>query len=318
MGPHASGADERPPLTAQALGAMWPEVRDRLHRSLRRSGVSEDAVDEALAEVAARALARRLPAGSPDDFCRWAFVVARNLLIDATRGGARTVSLAELPDRGDCYDVGEHVASRQQLRATVRAFGRLSHADQEAIRSAIVPPGRPGRGVLETTREAVRRHRARARLRGVVGVPAALWVRFRPVPWAGTSGSRIANLGPLAAPLLLVTTTMFLVPSTWGGGAAQAESPWPSAALVTPLPPMAAQPEPAPPGASRRPGAAPTPSSPARVASDGEAPAARPAVKGGFLGEGGQFEETVEEAPDVRHRGSTPVEVRTDWLPLLP
>lgn len=230
------GEDGRSPLTAHALGAMWPEVRTRLHRSLRRTGAGADAVEEALAETATRALSRRLPVASPDDFCRWAFVVARNLLVEATRSGERVVSVPEFPERDDGYDVGEHVASRQHLQATVHAFVGLSDADQEAIRSAIAPSFASGRGVLEATREAVRRHRARARLRAVVGAPAALWIRMRPLPWPTSPAGRMAAAGALTAPLLLVTTTMFLFPPS--GEPARADVLVPAAAPIeTPLPP---------------------------------------------------------------------------------
>ena len=97
------GEDGRSPLTAQALGAMWPDVRSRLRRSLLRTGAGVDAVDEALAEAATRALSRRLPVASPDDFCRWAFVVARNnkSASDPAGTGAQYTPWADVNGSGD-------------------------------------------------------------------------------------------------------------------------------------------------------------------------------------------------------------------------
>lgn len=313
MASNGLGEDGRSPLTAQALGAMWPEVRTRLQRSLRRTGAGADAVDEALAEAATRALSRRLPVASPDDFCRWAFVVARNLLVEATRSGQRLVSVPELPERGDGFDVGEHVASRQQLRATVRAFVGLSDADQEAIRSAIAPSPVPGRGVLEATRMAVRRHRARARLRAVVGAPAALWIRARPLPWPSTPAGRVVAAGSLTAPLLFVTTALILFPPS--GEPARAGAPARlSAPIETPLPPPAADRDLAPPSGStvvHRATVATTASSPGPTPA-APAPTARQGAKGGvhdsIIDDGGE---------DDGRKQPLPIKVEVD-VPKLP
>src|SRR5688500_5629068 len=120
-------------LTPALLEQFWPVARERLVNALGAHGVAESVAEEAVAEAATRALGRRLVVTDVDDFCRWAFVVARNVAHDTTRRSKRTILLEEMPDSPADYDIAGHVEARERWRETVDAIKRLSELDQMAL-----------------------------------------------------------------------------------------------------------------------------------------------------------------------------------------
>lgn len=225
-------------VTPERLEAMWPEAHRRIVTSLCAVGIERDAAEEAMAEAATRALARGLVVGDVDEFCRWAYVVARNVVADGKRRSKRVVLTDVVPDRPDTYDLATHVETRDRLVAAGRALAGMSPLDREAIIDGVDGvdgrDGRPERKV--SVRHAVRLHRARSRLLRALGAPAG----WRLPRWAW----RVSRTPPevLAAALalpLMTTTALLASPSSasadWQGG----DNPRTTAAHGASTPPTA-------------------------------------------------------------------------------
>lgn len=166
-----------------AFDDIWPAARERLTRALRAQGFDEATAEDAVAEAAARAVARGLISEDLDDFCRWAFIVARNVARDAARRGSRVVLFDVVPDRVDAYDLADEVESRHDLREAAAAMRTLSEADRGALLQSLNADGDPAASRREAVMYAVRRHRARVRLRHALGEVGGFfgWLRR---PWA--------------------------------------------------------------------------------------------------------------------------------------
>lgn len=228
-------------LTPTRLEAMWPEARHRIVTSLCAAGVDLEAAEEAMAEAATRALARGLVVEDLDEFCRWAFVVARNVVVDGGRRSRRVVLIDVVPERIDHYDLAGHVETRQRLEEATRVIARMSPIDRHALLDNLVGgsgEGGGGGGVgdrKQAVKQAVRRYRARARLLHALGAPAGWLTPLRLPKWVGrlsrTPEAAMAAAAAVAVPLMAAT---LLAPPTATAGepAPVSDVPAPSSAVV--------------------------------------------------------------------------------------
>ncbi len=218
--------DERAVITAPRLAEIWPTVRLRLIRRLAVVGVDRDPAEDIAQEVALRALACGLAYSDEEDFCRWAFTVARNLHIDNTRLRAKVTTVVELPDKPDGRDITVEVEQRMRLSRTFEAMATMRESDRRAIVDGLTTSGRTSRTVA--VRLAVRRHRARARLlrlvEGVTGIWA--WVRYPARPELTAQFAAAATAAVVAVPAVVVGA----------GAVGGAMREWPAAAVATPRP----------------------------------------------------------------------------------
>jgi hypothetical protein len=140
-----------------------------------------------------------VPYASADDLFRWAAAVARNLALDGYRRRSH-LELVESPDRPATTDVAGEVEARMLLESVIRCLARLSTRDQTAVLSGLEHKRTDCRATQ--IRLAVARHRARNRLRHLLGGPGGalgwLWLR-RP-------RARVARL---------VLAVAVLAPSVW-------------------------------------------------------------------------------------------------------
>jgi DNA-directed RNA polymerase specialized sigma24 family protein len=166
-------------------------------------GVDRDTAEDIAQEVALRALASGLEYSDEEDFCRWAFTVARNLHIDNARLRARVTTVVELPDKWDGRDVATEVEQRMRLSRTFAAMKTMRESDRKAIVDGLTTSSRTSRTVA--VRLAVRRHRARARLlRLVEGVGAVwLWLRYPARPEVAVQLAAAASAAVIAGPAVL-------------------------------------------------------------------------------------------------------------------
>lgn len=227
QGEKVGGHVQRSTLTPDALAAFWPEAHRRLVGRLCGQGVDPTAAEEAVAEAATRALSRGLRVADVDDFCRWAFVVARNVASDLHRRSQRLVPLESLVEQADRYDLAGDVEQRLRWHDTAHALKSLSPADRTALLSTV--EGERSLTRREAVRDAVRRHRARGRLRQAMGHAGAFlgWLR-RPRDWARPAASFLGRddaVAMLLAAFLAVpagsvaaTTTATGIPTAKPGG----------------------------------------------------------------------------------------------------
>ena len=160
----------------------WPEIELAVRASLLRRGVSREDAADILQETALRAVSRGLQFDSVEGFRRWAFVVARHLVVAQARG-RRATAVAAVPDAPAAgADVAATVEGRMAAAAVVSALGQMSASDRHAIRGAIDAPAAPAPSISrrEYVKVAVRRHRARQRLMALCeGLLAALTFAWR-------------------------------------------------------------------------------------------------------------------------------------------
>jgi CheY-like chemotaxis protein len=209
---------------------MWPVARDRLVTALRAGGVEPDRAEDAVAEAFTRALARRLVVRDVDEFCRWAFVVARNNLVDAGRRNQRVVLLDVMPEAVDPYDLADHVVNRQRLIDAGAVIARMSDAERSVLLDAV--NGMESAGTRkEAVGLAVRRHRARARLRQALGAPAA-WLGVRKTRWISRLAALPADSWPAVAAIPMLAFSSGLLGSPAGASEAAPASVRPPAAAT--------------------------------------------------------------------------------------
>lgn len=236
---HTRRRGRRATLDSAALERFWPEARERLLRALAALGIDEATAEDAVSEAATRALSRRLVVDDVDHFCRWAFVVARNVALDGNRRANRVVLLDSFPEQVDEYDLADHVLVRDRWRATADAITRLSATDRAALLGQL--DEEPPATRKEAVRQAVRRHRARARLREAMGRLGG-WLGWRrlssrwPVPPIASWGDGWAALALL--PLLALSAPAASGPDS-AGGLALPESTVASAGYDAAAPPAA-------------------------------------------------------------------------------
>lgn len=152
----------------ERLEAIWPAARERLNHALTTDfGIGPDDADDLLQEVAIRAVAGPVEFVDVDDFCRWAYRVARYLAIDQARVRIAIAPIHELPGRLAGHGAEVETERHLDLKRTLRAVASLSLADREALLDPIRDPdAAPSR--TDAVRLAVRRHRAQARLRQIL------------------------------------------------------------------------------------------------------------------------------------------------------
>lgn len=209
MGPRA----ETEPFTAR-FGRVWPEVEQPLRRYLASRALAGHEIDDVVQEVAARALDRQVPFADAGELRAWCFVVARRIRVDQVRLAGRSV---ELGAASGVADRSQHRALDQvedrHLLSTVRAaVGQLADHERAALASADPLASRG-----ERNRAAVARHRARRRLKQLVGPFAVLpWLgRRRPARLRLGAMTSVAVPGALAA----IVMTQGLVPFATGPAA---------------------------------------------------------------------------------------------------
>lgn len=200
-------------LTPDELELLWPQIHGRLFKALRSAGFDAATADDAIAEAATRALSRGLPFGDIDEFCRWGFIVARNVARDLTRRSALLVVLDAVPDQPDSYDLARDVELRQQWRDTADAIKTLNVVDRTAILDVIDGAEQP-HDRRDAVKLAVRRHRARARLRAALGQAGGYfgWLRRpRRMQWEWLGAYDRAGAAVIAP--LLAATVAWVSPS---------------------------------------------------------------------------------------------------------
>lgn len=194
-------------LTPELLETFWPVARARLVERLKSRGADTATAEDAAAEAATRALARRVPVTDVEDFCRWAYVVARNVATDSARHRKRLELVEAVPDYADGYDLAHHVEVREQWRKTSAAIDGLATRDR-AVLLAVLEPERRQMTRKESVHEAIRRHRARARLqRALRHVGGWLgWLRSPLWPWRAGRSPWSEALAVLLPPLVALTS----------------------------------------------------------------------------------------------------------------
>jgi hypothetical protein len=173
-------------LTPDVLERLWPEASERLIGALRAQGIDAAVAEDAVSEAVTRALSRGLPVADVEDFCRWGFVVARNIAVDAIRRSQRVTPLDTMPEAADQYDMVGHAEVRERWRQTAHAMTLLTPSDRAALLATLDDEPTPTNR-REAVRHAVRRHRARDRLRRVLAQPIGIlaWLKRPRTPWAG-------------------------------------------------------------------------------------------------------------------------------------
>ena len=196
-----------PATGSPSLEWVWPDVDRMLTRMLRRQGASRHECEDIVQETAARVVATGIPYVDADDLFRWASTVARRVLIDMRR---KDTKLDDAPPPERSYgDVHSAIESRLTLDAIHDALPKLSSQDRDAILSGLdTDQGSGSLSRKEAVRLNVQRHRARERLRlllgGLAGVLGWCWRRR---PHTKTTVTAFA-----AVPVLCVTLA-FTLPS---------------------------------------------------------------------------------------------------------
>lgn len=209
-------------VTPERLATMWPEASRRLLAALEAQGVDPANAEDLVSEAVTRALAVGLAADSVDDFCRWAYRVARNLHVDWMRARSRLAPESEAEDCAKVIDITDQVELRLLCESALRSLAELSASDRRAIlgEADAAPPA----DRREAVKLAVRKHRARARLLKLVGGLGAA------VGWLRTAGH-----ARMTASIATTTAAVgVLIPSV--------ALPFPSGYAATTAPPTAAAP----------------------------------------------------------------------------
>lgn len=156
-----------PVITSARLAEIWPAASERLLRVLAARGLDRTRGEDLVQEAGIRALQANVAFDTLDEFLWWAVPVVRNMHIDLLRTSRWSISSAELPDR-ECPApaVDRVVESRMALRTVLTRLADLPAGERDVIVAAATDA--PVEGARKGT-AAVRRHRARAHLRRIVG-----------------------------------------------------------------------------------------------------------------------------------------------------
>lgn len=172
-----------------AAHTIWPLLVSRL----RRAGASPEDAEDVAQEALLRAWDRHIGFTDDGDLLRWCTVVARHSYIDRVRQQARLLDLGDLASDSACREL-EAVELRHVLATVNSAMGQLTEQERASLRPATAKPD----GDRATqVRTAVARHRARYRLRLLVGpfgalVAQALRTLRRGVPATVAAGALAA------------------------------------------------------------------------------------------------------------------------------
>ncbi len=176
-------------------------MEPRLHRLLLLRGLDKSQSEDVVQEVAYRALSHAVPFDTPEDLYAWSAAVARRLHVDLVRAQGRTTGGDGLSLLAATTDVEHEVERRIVLERTLAALATLGEADQ----AAILEPAPAATSTREATRYAVRRHRARKRLRGMIKGGLGWAAVLRAIRRAGEFNLvTVTATALLAVPALLV------------------------------------------------------------------------------------------------------------------
>jgi hypothetical protein len=157
------------PALTVAFEDVWQrQLAGSLRGYLRSMGATQHEIDDVLQETAVRALETDLAFEDEPHLRRWCFVVARRCWIDARRRASRTVTMEEAAHCADPTgaDLLARVEDRQVLRRLVEVLPLLRPADREALLSPVTMGDADPH---ERNRRNVARHRARRRLKALLG-----------------------------------------------------------------------------------------------------------------------------------------------------
>lgn len=179
-----------------AAHAVWPLLVARL----RRAGASPEDAEDVAQEALLRAWDRGVFFADDGDLLRWCTVVARRSHIDRVRRQARQLDLGDLASDSASREL-EAVEFRHVLGTVTTAMASLTEQERASLqpRPAEAPTDRASQ-----VRSAVARHRARYRLRLLVGPFAALGAQI--VRVTRRSAPAVAASGALAAAAVLSVT----------------------------------------------------------------------------------------------------------------
>ncbi len=156
--------------TRDRFDAAAHTIRPLLVARLRRAGASPEDAEDVAQEALLRAWDRNIRFADDGDLLRWCTVVARHSYIDRVRQQARLLDLGDLASDSACREL-EAVEFRHVLATVNSAMGQLSEQERASLRPATA---RPDGDRATQVRTAVARHRARYRLRLLVGPFGAL------------------------------------------------------------------------------------------------------------------------------------------------
>ena len=183
-------------ITPHVLDA-WPDVSRRVVSRLHAAGASRADAEDMAAEAIERALAKGVTFETPDHLYAWTLHVARNIHVDQRRASGRGPVLHALDDldvavTADTATVVEH---RLRLERALQVLATFSPADRAAVMEEDAEPA----ARRDAVRLAVRRHRARSRLRAAIAGIAAL------IGWRGALGAaRTRRVAVALAPVAVV------------------------------------------------------------------------------------------------------------------
>jgi DNA-directed RNA polymerase specialized sigma24 family protein len=207
------------------FAATWPAVETPLRRYLGSIGVNRHDIDDLVQETASRAIGFKVPYHDAGDLRAWSFVVARRLLADLHRSRKRQEAFdgTQRPDPTQ-DDLMRQVEDRLVLETVVASAAQLTVAERRhlTVRS---------RGTAaERNRANVARHRARQRLRKLVGPLVGVLVLVRRRTAVATASVGVAAL---AIPLVLLPSIGQLGSHASGPAAVQSADTKAAAATST-------------------------------------------------------------------------------------
>jgi RNA polymerase sigma factor (sigma-70 family) len=176
-------------------------VRPLLVSRLRRAGASPEDAEDVAQEALLRAWDRDVVFVDDGDLLRWCTVVARRSHIDRLRRQPRQLALRDVIEESATREL-EAVELRHVLGTVSTAMASLTERERASLRAA---PATAGGDRATQVRRAVARHRARHRLRLLVGPFAALGAQIVRVLRRGVPAA--AATTALAAAALTVTLT---------------------------------------------------------------------------------------------------------------
>jgi DNA-directed RNA polymerase specialized sigma24 family protein len=144
---------------------VWPEVSERVRRTLKRRGAPEDTIDDALQSAAMKAFCHTDGFDSQEGMVRWVTVVAWNEVQAEWRRRAR-LQVGDLPEQASAVDPAARVEINLELDAVADGLARLSDAERRAVFSGIAREQDSRHP--EDARSKMRRYRARQHLAHLV------------------------------------------------------------------------------------------------------------------------------------------------------
>jgi DNA-directed RNA polymerase specialized sigma24 family protein len=149
------------------LGLVWVETARRVRGFLTRRGVPGPAAEDLCQEVAVRALRSRVRFVDADDLVPWACTVAWRVYLGDVRKSRRLVVDSQLCEGTASTDVENEVIGRLEFEHVVAIVGHMGPVDRQILMAVLDQQVPVTLRRAEALRLAVRRHRARARLRAL-------------------------------------------------------------------------------------------------------------------------------------------------------